>query len=130
VLRLLGASDGKTEQEIGGQTMTRTSLLPRAATSVALLTVPAAALASPVTDADLRGKKICWNVGANHVYHQDGSLESNIIGNGTWRLVGDTLTEKGTVGQGTYIFTIINEGGTFHMTQQNGNLEVWGKYCK
>ena len=98
--------------------------------SAAVFNPSTAAHASPVTEADLSGKKICWNVGANHVYHKDGSLESNIIGNGTWRLVGNTLTEKGTVGQGTFIFTITKDNGTFHMTQQNGNLGVWGKYCK
>jgi hypothetical protein len=111
--------------------MTRTSLLPRAVTSVALLTASAAALASPVTEADLRGKKVCWNVGANHVYHQDGSLESNIIGNGTWRLVGDRITEHGD--HGVFSFTIEKNGGSFHMygrSVANGWVDVTGSYCK
>jgi hypothetical protein len=51
------------------------------------------ALASPVTDADLSGKKICWySKGVNNTYGKDGSLESNLLGHGTWHLAGDKLT--------------------------------------
>lgn len=84
------------------------------------------ALASPVTDADLRGKKICWySKGVNNTYGKDGSLESNLLGHGTWRLVGDKLTETGLH---VYTFTITKEGDHFHMT--NGEIgDVFGKYC-
>ena len=87
---------------------------------------PIAALASPVTDADLRGKKICWySKGVNNTYGIDGSLESNLLGHGTWRLVGDQLTETGPH---VYTFTITKEGGTFHMINSSVG-EVWGRYC-
>jgi hypothetical protein len=84
------------------------------------------AVASPVTDADLRGKKICWySKGVNNTYSKDGSLESNLLGHGTWRLVGDKLTETGLH---VYTFTITKEDGTFHMTNREIG-DVFGRYC-
>ena len=84
------------------------------------------ALAAPVTDADLRGKKICWySKGVNNSYGKDGSLESNLLGHGTWRLVGDKLTETGLH---VYTFTITKEGATFHMINPEIG-DVFGRYC-
>jgi hypothetical protein len=84
------------------------------------------ALANPVTDGDLRGKKICWySKGVNNTYGNDGSLESNLLGHGTWRLVGDKLTETGLH---VYTFTTTKEGGTFHMMNREVG-EVSGRYC-
>jgi hypothetical protein len=94
--------------------------------SVVVLGPPIAALASPVTDDDLRGKKICWySKGVNNTYGKDGSLESNLLGHGTWRLAGDQLTETGLH---VYTFTISKKGGIFHMTN-NIVGDVWGRYC-
>jgi hypothetical protein len=50
------------------------------------------ASADPVTDADIRGKKICWTTGVTSTYGKDGSFDSNRSGHGTWTLVGDRLT--------------------------------------
>jgi hypothetical protein len=84
------------------------------------------ALASPVRDADLRGKKICWySKGVINTYGKDGSLESSLLGRGTWRLVGDQLTESGLH---VYIFTITKDGGTFRMTNREIG-DVFGRYC-
>jgi hypothetical protein len=95
---------------------------------------PIVALASPVTDADLRGKTICWSYGSyggtRNTYGKDGSFDSNLIGHGTWRLVADRLTEDGD--HGVYAFTISKEGRTFHMYGRapgNTLVEVWGHYC-
>jgi hypothetical protein len=94
--------------------------------AVALFSCPAVALASPVTDDDLRGKKICWySKGVDNTYGKDGSLESNLLGHGTWRLAGDQLTEDGLH---HYTFTITKEGEIFHMTN-NVVGDVWGRYC-
>jgi len=94
--------------------------------SVIVFGRPIVALASPVTDADLRGKKICWySKGVDNTYGKDGSLDSSLLGHGTWRLVGDKLTESGLH---VYTFTITKEGGTFHMIN-NEVGEVWGRYC-
>jgi hypothetical protein len=35
------------------------------------------AFAEPVKDADLRGKKICWNIGNIAAYKKDGSFDLN-----------------------------------------------------
>src|SRR5271169_1496813 len=94
--------------------------------SVVVFGYPIVALASQVTGDDLIGKKICWyNKGVNNIYGKDGSLHSNLLGHGTWRLVGDKLTESGLH---VYTFTITKEGGTFHMIN-NQVGEVWGRYC-
>jgi hypothetical protein len=95
---------------------------------------PAGALAAPglVTDADLRGKTICWSYGGTrNTYGKDGSFDSNLIGHGTWTLVADRLTEHGETG--VYSFTIDKQEGKLHMygrTPGGGSVEVWGNYCK
>jgi hypothetical protein len=92
---------------------------------------PVIALAAPVTDADLRGKTVCWSYGGTrNTYGKDGSFDSNLVGHGTWRLVADRLTEDGD--HGVYTFTISKEGQTLHMygrTPGGGSVEVWGRYC-
>ncbi len=71
-----------------------------------------AAFADPVTDADIRGKKICWNNGVNNSYGKDGSVDSNRMGHGTWSLSGNLLTVIGS--NGSAANTVTKEGGTFH----------------
>jgi hypothetical protein len=99
--------------------------------SAAVFARPIIAMAGPVVDADLRGKTICWSYGGTrNTYHKDGSLDSNLIGHGTWRLVGDRLTEAGD--HGVFTFTISKEGGQFHMygrTVASGSADVSGNYC-
>jgi hypothetical protein len=88
------------------------------------------ASADPVTDADIRGKKICWTTGVTSTYGKDGSFDSNRSGHGTWTLVGDRLTVMAANGSGESQIT--KENGTFHTlrTGRHGNnLEGWGKYC-
>jgi hypothetical protein len=98
------------------------------ALSVAALYHPLPALAGPVTDADLRGKTVCWSYGGTrNIYRKDGSFDSNLVGHGTWRLVADRLTEDGD--HGVYTFTIDKDGQTLHMygkTPGGGSVEVWG----
>ena len=130
--------------------MPKTSLIRTAVASAAVLVVSPAALASPVGDADLRGKTICWNYGGTrNTYGVDGSLDSNLLGHGTWSLLGDRLTERGE--EGEFTFTITMEGRTFHKTgaslvqclactgntpgtpgsgRQTSFVDVWGSYCQ
>jgi hypothetical protein len=128
--------------------MTKTWLLRAAIMLGAVIVVSPAVLASPITDADLRGKTICWSYGGTrNTYGSDGSLDSNLLGHGTWSLRGDTLTEHG--GPGDFTFTITKEGQTFHKTgatfvslpvygnspgppETHGHtmfVDVWGSYC-
>jgi hypothetical protein len=112
--------------------MTKTSLIRRTVTLGAALVVSPAALAGPVTDADLRGKTICWSYGGTrNTYGKDGSFDSNLVGHGTWSLFGERLTEHGD--HGVFTFTIEKQGETFHMYGRSvaeGWVEVWGSYCK
>ena len=71
-----------------------------------------AALADPVTDADIRGKKICWTTGITSAYNKDGSFDSNRSGHGTWTLSGGTLTVIASNGAGASQIT--KDDGTFH----------------
>jgi hypothetical protein len=75
-----------------------------------------AAIAATVTDADLRGKKICWNTGFTSSYNKDGSFDSNRIGHGTWRLAGDQLVVSASNGAGSN--TITKDRNIFHSTRR------------
>jgi hypothetical protein len=90
------------------------------------------ALAGPVTDADLRGRTVCWSYGGTrNTYGKDGSFDSNLAGHGTWSLVGDRLTEHGD--HGVFSFTIEKQAGTLHMYGKSpggGSVDVTGSYCK
>jgi hypothetical protein len=88
-----------------------------------------AALAGSVTDADLRGKTICWSRGASITSGTDGFFYSTKIGKGTWRLDGDRLIGVGV--RGEYVWTISKERGAFHLRGvTEANAESWGKYSK
>ena len=76
-----------------------------AAVCSGVVTYSLSAIAGPVTEADLRGKTICWSYGGTrNTYGKDGSLDSNLVGHGTWTLVGDRITEHGD--HGVFSFTI------------------------
>ena len=94
----------------------------------AVVAYSAAALAEPVKDADLRGKKICWSNSEFSTFHKDGTFDCTMCGHGTWRLDGDTLTENS--GNGVFVWKITKNGGTLHESSQNGPLELQGTYCK
>jgi hypothetical protein len=90
-----------------------------------------AATAAPVTDADLRGKKICWNTGFTSSYNKDGSFDGNRSGHGTWRLNGDLLTVSAEHGSGAS--NISKDGSTFHSTRRASksgtDIDAWGSYA-
>jgi hypothetical protein len=89
------------------------------------------AFAGAVADADLRGKKICWDTGITSTFGKDGSIDSNRSGHGTWSLSGDQLTM--IMSNGSAVDTITKDGGTFHRTRRASrsgkNIESWGHYC-
>ena len=100
--------------------------------SAAALVYSAAALAAPVTKADLAGKKICWNDGIT-TFGKDGSFHSTRFSDGTWSLTGDQLVMRGT--HAGFTATITKQNGTFHVVGHvAGNPgELYGtrgKYCK
>ena len=81
----------------------------------------AGALAGAVTDADLRGKKICWSTGIVSTFGKDGSIDSSRSGHGTWRLSGDQLTL--IMANGNSVDTLTKDGGTFHRTRRGSNTK-------
>jgi hypothetical protein len=93
---------------------------------------PMVARAGPVSDADLRGKTICWSYGGTrNTYGKDGSLDSNLVGHGTWSLAGDRITEHGD--HGVFSFTIEKNARVLHMYGKSpggGWVDVTGSYCK
>jgi hypothetical protein len=98
--------------------------------SSALLASSAVALADPVTDADFRGKTICWNNGSKATYGKDGSFDSNRSGHGTWSLSGDVLTVSASNRGGASAIT--KENGRFHALssgRHGKSFEGWGTYC-
>jgi Na+-transporting NADH:ubiquinone oxidoreductase subunit NqrC len=111
--------------------MLKTSFIIAAAMCGSVLVGSIVAIANPVTDADLRGKKICWNNGAAGSYNKDGSYDSNRIGHGTWRLAGAQLTVIGS--NGSVSNTITKDGSKFHEVARGSrsgkDIEVWGDYC-
>ena len=96
--------------------------------SVAAFALSTAVRAGPVTKADFAGKRICWSNGAVATYGKDGSFDCNRCGDGTWRLVGDALTENSPSGASARKTT--KDGGNIHMSLQFGNYELQGSYCK
>jgi hypothetical protein len=111
--------------------MLKTSFIFAAAMCGCVLIGSVAAIAAPVTDADLRGKKICWNTGFTSSYNKDGSFDGNRSGHGTWRLNGDLLTVSAEHGSGAS--NISKDGSTFHSTRRASksgkDIDAWGSYC-
>jgi hypothetical protein len=96
----------------------------------AMVAFTGAALADPVTTADLAGKKICWSDGGTPTYGENGVYDEKSFGHGTWSLAGDQLTVVAKYGH--YTGAITKENGSFHLSAKiNGiALDVLGKYCE
>ncbi len=89
----------------------------------------APAPASPVTAADLSGKKICWNNGSASVYGRGGKYSNNLSGEGTWSVTGagvhvhtdryDYMAAVQKLPDGSFQAVIIGAG-----------IKSTGTYCK
>jgi len=109
--------------------MLRIPLFTLAVLCAATLGVSMAALAAPVTNADLQGKKICWSDGGTPTYGKNGAYDEPGFGHGTWSLTGGRLTVAANNGE--YTGAITKDNGRFHISGRiNGAvLDAWGKYC-
>jgi hypothetical protein len=111
--------------------MSRKSQIAAALVCGAALAQTFPAFAGPVTDADIRGKKIGWNTGFISSYNKDGSFDGNRAGHGTWSLNGDVLTVNAEHSTGTA--SISKDGNTFHSVRRGSksgkDIEAWGNYC-
>ncbi len=94
-----------------------------------LLQSPASA--TPLTNADLAGKKFCWNGGGTENYYSDGRYVSSVDGVGTW-----TIEKNGVLIKTNQITGLANmqklPHGRFTSTWiVNGKPKTWtGHYCK
>ena len=88
-----------------------------------------AALAAPVSSADLSGKSICWDNGSMSSYGAGGKYSNNISGHGTWSMTGGGVhihTERYD-----YVANMQKlPDGTFHSEVATANIKTSGKYCK
>ena len=111
--------------------MSRKSFIVAVIVCGAALAQSVPAVAGAVSDADLRGKKICWSTGIISTFGKDGSIDSNRSGHGTWSLSGDQLTL--IMANGNSVDTITKEGQTFHRARRGSksgqSIEAWGSYC-
>ena len=88
------------------------------------------AVATPVTSADLAGKKFCYMDGGTEMYYPDGKYVSSNDGTGTW-----AITDKGvqiTTKQITGLADMQKlPDGTFAATWiVDGKPQTWtGHYC-
>jgi hypothetical protein len=88
------------------------------------------AAARPATDADLAGKKFCWNDGGAETYYPGGKYSSTHDGEGTW-----VVTPRGvqiSTNQITGLADIQRlADGTFTATWiVDGKPKTWtGHYC-
>jgi len=89
------------------------------------------AMATPVTHADLSGKKFCWNDGGTENYYADGRYSSSNDGEGAW-----VATEKGVQISTNQITGLADmqklSDGTFTATWLvDGKPQTWtGRYCE
>jgi len=87
------------------------------------------ASASPVTAADLSGKKICWNNGSASVYGHGGKYSNNLSGEGAW-----SVTAAGVhvhTDRYDYVAAIQKlPDGTFHAVIVGAGIKSTGTYCK
>lgn len=105
------------------------SLVAVSAGVFSLLSSPA--MATPVANADLSGKKFCWNDGGTETYYANGRYSSSHDGEGTW-----AVTEKGVQISTNQISGLADmqkqADGTFTATWLvNGKPQTWtGHYCE
>jgi hypothetical protein len=104
-----------------------------AAVSIIAFGHPIAALAAPVTKADLAGKKICWSDGGTPTYAKNGAYDEPTFGHGAWKLKGGKLSV--VTNNGNYTGTITKENDTFHISGHmmvggsTKDIDSSGKYC-
>jgi hypothetical protein len=83
------------------------------------------AMAKPATDADLKGKKICWSNGNISSFLSGGKYSSPLIGDGTWSVTANGVEIHAQRWSGMLDVDKLPDG-----TFQSGVEKAVGKYCK
>ena len=101
------------------------ALVSLAAGSALASTLVSSAVATPVTLADVEGKKICWSNGNISSFIAGGKYSSPVIGDGTW-----SMASNGVALQTPALSAILDidklPDGTFKSKLENAT----GKYCE
>jgi hypothetical protein len=107
-------------------------LVACAATPLISLTLFSAALAAPVTRAELSGRTICMSNGDRNTFYASGRLASNRFGRGTWAMAlgGVQINAQYKVG---LLPLTRRRNGTFLINYTYARLSspaiVTGRYC-
>ena len=97
----------------------------------ASLLLQSPANATPVTNADLSGKKFCWNGGGTENYYADGRYVSSVDGVGTWTIERNGVLIKTDQIKGLANMQKLPQGKFTSTWTVNGKPETWtGHYCK
>jgi hypothetical protein len=102
------------------------------AVSLTLLSAMASpALAAPVTDADLSGKKFCWNDGGTENYDADGKYHSTHDGTGTWVVTPAGVQISTNQISGLADMQKLPDGSFTATWMVDGKPKTWtGRYCE
>ena len=93
------------------------------------LALPSPASASPVTAADLSGKKICWSNGSASVYGRGGKYSNNLSGEGTWSVTGAGVHVH--TDRYDYMAAVQKlPDGSFQAVVIGAGIKSTGTYCK
>jgi hypothetical protein len=105
--------------------MTAKVLLSLATGSTLASVLLSPAMATPVTLADVEGRKICWSTGNTSSFIAGGKYSSPVIGDGTW-----SMTAHGVELHTPALSAILDidklPDGTFKSKLENAA----GKYCE
>jgi hypothetical protein len=100
--------------------------------AILVLALSSAALAAPVTRAELSGRTLCMSNGDRNTFYASGRLVSNRFGSGTWAIAlgGVQIDAQYKVG---LLPLTRRRNGTFLISYTYGHLGsplfVTGKYC-
>jgi len=104
-------------------------LSPLSVASVLSVALYSAALAAPVTSADLSGKKICWSNGSVSSYGHGGKYSNNMTGDGTWSMTGGGVHIH--TDRYDYVAAMQKSpDGTFQAEIAAAHIKSTGKYCQ
>jgi hypothetical protein len=109
----------------------RTPVLPIAIGFGLFLSPASPAMATPVNNADLSGRKFCWNDGGTENYYADGRYSSTHDGEGTWVITGQGVQITTNSISGLADMQRLSDG-TFTATWQvDGKPKTWtGHLCE
>ena len=88
-------------------------------------------MATPVTRADLSGKKFCWNDGGTENYYADGTYVSTHDGKGTWSVESKGVQITTNQISGLADMQRLADGEFTATWMVDGRPKTWtGRYCE